>query len=86
MFEGRIRLPDAKTSEVVRFVWEQERQNGYERPSWPEFLKRWNAKHPEAAFNSFDAFRMDRTRGIRAITELNISLPRPRPSRGASED
>src|SRR5918997_2166383 len=39
---GKNRGPDPKTLEVARFVWEQERLNGYRRPSWDVLLGRWN--------------------------------------------
>jgi hypothetical protein len=77
MFEGRIRLPDESTLEAARFVWEQERQNGYERPSWPELFERWNAAHPEAAFKNYSNFRMVCVRGIKAVLRLNLTSPKP---------
>ena len=76
LFEGRIRVPDASTLEAARFVWEQERRNGYERPSWPELFRRWNAKYPGAAFKSYNNFQTVCTRGIRAILKLNLSSPK----------
>lgn len=76
MFEGRIRVPDQNTLEAARFVWEQERQNGYERPSWPELFKRWNAAYPEAAYKSYNNFRTVCMRGIKAVLRLNLTSPR----------
>jgi hypothetical protein len=77
MFEGRIRVPDHNTLEAARFVWEQERQNGYERPSWAELFERWNAAHPEAAFKNYNNFRTVCVRGIKAVLRLNLTSPKP---------
>ena len=85
MFEGRIRVPDPKTLEAARFVWEQERLNGYERPGWAELFERWNAKYPGAVFKSYNNFRTVCMRGIKAIFEVNLSSPKPNP-RGTSDE
>lgn len=84
-FEGRIRVPEESTLEAARFVWEQERENGYERPNWPELFRRWNARYPGGAFKTYNNFRTVCMRGINAIMDLNLSSPKP-DSRDASEE
>lgn len=76
-FAGRIRLPDPKTLEVARFVWEQERQNGYNRLPWPELFERWNKEYPGFTFKSYNNFRTVCMRGMKAVTDLNFSWPEP---------
>ena len=71
--------------EAARFLWEQERKNGYERPKWSELLERWNAKYPEAAFENYNNFRTVCMRGVRAILKLNLSSPQPN-LRSSSEE
>jgi hypothetical protein len=83
--EGRIRVPEASTLEAARFVWEQERENGYERPNWPELFRRWNARYPGGAFKNYNNFRTVCVRGIKAVMKLNLSSPKPN-SRDASEE
>src|SRR5215212_9911550 len=60
---------------MTRFVWEQERVNGYHRPSWPVLFGRWNEEHPGAQFKSYNNFRTYCMRGIKAVAELNFSWP-----------
>jgi hypothetical protein len=85
MLGDRIRLPDPTTLEAARFVWEQERRNGYERPSWPVLLERWNSEHPEAAFKSYNNFRTVCMRGVKAVLDLNFS-PLPPSGSGKAEE
>jgi hypothetical protein len=73
--KGRNRLPDPKTVEVARFVWEQERRNEYKRPSWRSLLEKWNKEHPIATFKSYNNFRTVCMRGVKAVTELNFTWP-----------
>ena len=75
IFPGRNTLPNSKVFEVTRFVWEQERVNGYHRPSWPVLFGRWNEEHPGAQFKSYNNFRTYCMRGIKAVAELNFSWP-----------
>jgi hypothetical protein len=77
ILEGRNRLPDPKTLEVARFVWEQQRRNGYERPHWTEFFEQWREQYPGAPIKSYNNFRTICMRGVEAVAELNFSWPRP---------
>jgi hypothetical protein len=58
--------------EVASFVWEQERLNGYKRPSWPALLERWKEEHPGARIETYNHFRTYFTRGEKAVKELNF--------------
>jgi hypothetical protein len=69
VLEGRNSLPDAKTFEVARFVWEQERQHEYNRPSWPLLCERWNQEHPEDQFKDYRHLRTYFKRAEEAVTE-----------------
>jgi len=75
ILQGRNRLPDPKAVEVARFVWEQERANGYERSTWRKLFEQWNKEHPGAKFKSYNNFRTVCMRGVKAVTDLNFSLP-----------
>jgi hypothetical protein len=71
-------LPKTPTPlEVARFVWERERQNGYERPPWPKLLEQWNEKHPGKRFENYRDFRKYCMRGAKAMTDLNFGWPQP---------
>lgn len=75
VIEGRKRLPDPKTLEVTRFVWEQERLNGYKKPPWRILFERWNKKHeedPKAQFETYNNLCMYFTRGEKAVKEFNF--------------
>jgi hypothetical protein len=74
---GRNRLPDPKTLEVARFVWEQWRRNGYQRPPWTKLFKRWRKQHPWPPFKSYNNFRTICMRGVEAVAELNFGWSRP---------
>jgi len=56
---------------------ERERQNGYERPPWPDLLKQWNDKHPGKRFEDYRDFRKYCMRGAKAMTDLNFDWPQP---------
>lgn len=83
VLEGRYRLPEAQTFKVARFVWEQERRNGYKRPSWPTLCERWNSWNKERGkdhkergkdlFEDYRNFRMYFKRAEEAVKELNFS-------------
>jgi hypothetical protein len=77
ILEGRNRLPEPKAFDIARFVWEQERLNGYHRPKWRVLLERWNAEHLEDRFENYRHFREYCRRGVKAIIELNFKGPRP---------
>ncbi|MGI9048795.1 MAG: hypothetical protein ACR2GU_05405, partial [Rubrobacteraceae bacterium] len=77
--EGRELPKKTKTLEVARFVWEQERINGYCEPApWSLWCKRWNKENPENPINDRGNFRTLFRRGAAAVTELNFNWPRPR--------
>lgn len=70
---GGRELPKTTTPlKVARFVWEQERSNGYKRPPWPVLLKQWNEEHPGARFKTYNHFRMYFTRGAKVVKEANF--------------
>jgi hypothetical protein len=73
VFKGRRRLPDSKTLEVARFVWEQDWQHGYNRPTWPALCKRWNEEHPKDQFEDYHHFRTYFKRAEEAVKKLNFS-------------
>jgi hypothetical protein len=72
---GKNRGPDPKTLEVARFVWEQERLNGYRRPPWEALLQKWNEEHPGARFRTYNNFRTYAMRGVEAVVRLNFGWP-----------
>lgn len=74
---GRNRLPDLKTLEVARFVWERERLNDYKRPSWSTLLDQWSEEHSGARIKPYNNFRQYCTRGVKAVIELNFGWPQP---------
>jgi hypothetical protein len=75
LLPGRNELREPKVLEVARFVWEQERLNGYHTPSWPHLYETWNKEHPEAQFKSFNNFRTYCMRGVEAVINLNFGWP-----------
>jgi hypothetical protein len=78
MPKGRKLPKEARTLEVARFVWRQERLDGFrERPSWKAWTERWNKEHPGHRFETPNAFRMAFVRGYVAVTELNFNWPDP---------
>jgi len=68
--EGRNKLPGGKTCEVVCFVWEQDRLNGYKRPPWSVLCARWNATYRDMTFQKWRSFRASFERGEAAVKEL----------------
>jgi hypothetical protein len=73
VFKGRRRLPDSKTLEVARFVWEQDWQHGYNRPSWSALCERWNEERPKDQFGNYRHFRTYFKRAEEAVKDLNFS-------------
>ncbi len=75
---GGKKLPKTDTTlEVFRFVSEQERQNGYNRPKWDILKERWNEEHPGHPFKTYNQFQKYFTRGKEAVRDLNFSWPLP---------
>ncbi len=75
---GEGKLPKKPTTlEVARFVWEQERQEGYKRRRWDSLREQWNEEHPGYRFETYNEFRKYFARGAKAVKELNFSWPRP---------
>jgi hypothetical protein len=71
---GKNTLPSPKTLRVACFVWEQEKRNGYKRPTWPVLLERWNEVHRKDSNERFKDYRHFRTyfkRGERTVKALN---------------
>jgi hypothetical protein len=83
--KGRKFSKTATPLEVARFVWEQERLDGYrEPPPWKAWFERWNEEHPGHRFKSYNNFRTYFFRGDTAVKELNFSWPERR--LGETED
>jgi hypothetical protein len=74
-----IKLPkETTTLEVARFVWEQERLNGYKKRSWESLREQWNEEHPGHQFNTYNGLYKYFDRGNKAVRKLNFSWPEPR--------
>jgi hypothetical protein len=83
--KGRKLPKTARPLAVACFVWEQERLEGYRKPSsWRAWFERWNEQHPGHRFKSYRNFREYFFRGNAAVQELNYSWPEPQLS--ISED
>lgn len=79
MPKGRKLSKEARTLEVTRFVWQQERRDGYrKRPPWKAWCERWNEEHPGHRFKTPNAFRMAFVHGNAAVKELNFNWPQSR--------
>lgn len=76
---GRELPKKTKSLEVARFVWEQERKNGYcEPPPWRTWCELWNEEHTDHRFKDYRHFRTYFSRGDAAVKELNFTWPMPR--------
>ncbi len=74
---GRKLPKTARPLEVARFVWEQERRDGYREPApWKSWYGRWNEEHPGHRFDNYNNFREYFVRGDAAVKELNFAWPR----------
>jgi hypothetical protein len=74
-----LKLPkEVRTLEVARFVWEQERLDGYrEPPPWKAWCERWNEENLGHSFKSPSNFRTTFLRGAAAVKGLNFGRPEP---------
>ncbi len=77
ILEGKIRLPETKTLEAARFVWEQQKLHGYRKPPWTLLWERWNTEHPTSRFETYNNFRQYCVRGAAAVVKPNYRTPRP---------
>lgn len=77
--EGRELPKTVRPLEVARFVWRQEREDGYRKPApWKVWFERWNEEHPGHRFKTYRNFREYFFRGDAAVRELNFVPPKPR--------
>ncbi len=70
--EKRNKWPNPRTRDVVRFVLQRKRPNGYEKPSWPTLRDEWNREHPDDRFEDYRHMRGSFERGCRWIEEANF--------------